>query len=246
MLAKVGTDAYGTSTIANFKENGVSTDFVHSTDETTTGVAPIWVNDQGENAIVVVPGANLLLTPADVLAADSLIRTAKVVVCELEIPVETTIAALELARKHGVLTILNTAPARKDLDPACYEVCDILCANETEAEILTGLPMTDIESGGRCVDCFLDKGCQTVIITMGSKGSIFATRADRTVSHVTVDTVSAVDTTVALDSFVGVIRFYYVIIYISGAGDAFVGALAFYLSTNPRLALAESIDEPRV
>ncbi|XP_078068386.1 ribokinase isoform X6 [Mustelus asterias] len=132
MVGKVGKDSFGDNYIENFKSNGVSTDYVGQTDEASTGVAPITVNDEGQNAIVIVAGANLLLNSEDLEQASKVIGCAKVVVCQLEIRPAVTLTALKIAHKAGVKTIFNPAPAIADLDPEFYKETDVFCCNETE------------------------------------------------------------------------------------------------------------------
>ncbi|XP_048452489.1 ribokinase isoform X5 [Rhincodon typus] len=132
MVSKVGKDSFGDNYIENFKSNGVSTEYVGQTDEASTGVAPITVNDEGQNAIIIVAGANLLLNSEDLEKASEVIRCAKVVVCQLEIRAAVTLEALKIAHKSGVKTIFNPAPAVADLDPEFYKESDVFCCNETE------------------------------------------------------------------------------------------------------------------
>ncbi|KAK3576330.1 hypothetical protein CHS0354_039736 [Potamilus streckersoni] len=221
MVAKVGADTFGENFIKNFKDNGINRDFVTVTDQSTTGVAPICVEEAGQNSIVIVPGANLLLSEEDVYAAKSLITSSKVVICQLEINPQTTLAALKLAKKFGVLTIFNPAPGLANLDTEFYTYSDIICPNETEAEILTGLPVKSIEDAKMAANILLKRGCGKVIITLGEQGSVIATTDTSEVKHVPAQKVKVVDTT--------------------GAGDAFIGSLAFYLAENPHLGLEESV-----
>ncbi|XP_078398832.1 ribokinase isoform X4 [Cetorhinus maximus] len=132
MVSKVGKDSFGDNYIENFKSNGVSTVYVGQTDEASTGVAPITVNDEGQNAIIIVAGANLLLNSEDLERASQVIGCAKVVVCQLEIRPAITLEALKIAHKAGAKTIFNPAPAVADLDPEFYKETDVFCCNETE------------------------------------------------------------------------------------------------------------------
>ncbi|GCB62051.1 hypothetical protein scyTo_0013020 [Scyliorhinus torazame] len=215
----VGKDSFGDNYIENFKSNGVSTVYVGQTDEASTGVAPITVNDEGQNAIVIVAGANLLLNSEDLERASKVIDCAKVVVCQLEIRPAITLEALKIARKAGVKTIFNPAPAIADLDPEFYKETDVFCCNETEAEILTGIEVCNVENAGKAGSVLLEKGCGSVIITLGAEGSVLMSRDKRTPHYIPTKKVKAVDTT--------------------GAGDSFVGALAFYMAYYPSLELEE-------
>jgi len=221
MVGKVGKDLFGRNYIKNLEDHGINIDHLGTTSAAATGTAPIAVDDEGQNSIVIVAGANLLLTPEDVMEADGLIKQAQVLICQLETSEESTLAALKLARAHQVTTILNPAPAKDALDPEIYKYCDIICPNETEAELLTGHPVVTIEDAERAILHLLELGCNTAIITQGDKGVTFASVYDRAPKHVKTSRVKATDTT--------------------GAGDAFVGALAFYLSTFSDLSMRESI-----
>jgi len=221
MVGKVGSDSFGQNYLQNLKDNNINIDHLGVTSEASTGVAPIAVNDKGENSIVIVAGANLLLSVDDVQRASMLISKSKVLVCQLETRPETSLAALKLARQNGILTILNPAPAVPDLDTAIYKFCDIICPNETEAEVLTGQSVKSLEDASSAAHHFLSLGCSSVVMTLGERGVIYL-RADMTEPiHIPATRVTPVDTT--------------------GAGDAFVGALAFYLSTMPKLGIEESM-----
>ncbi|XP_064603449.1 ribokinase-like isoform X2 [Liolophura sinensis] len=221
MVAKIGTDSFGDDYLKNLQDSGVNTDFVYRTSEASTGVAPISVTDEGQNAIVIVPGANLLLTESDVIAAETLIQSAKVLVCQLEISPPITVMAMRLARKHGVRTILNPAPALSDLPEEMFTLSDILCPNETEAEILSGMSVKSVDDAKKASLLLLDRGCKAVIITLGEQGAVVAFQGETTPIHIPAKKVKSIDST--------------------GAGDAFLGGLAFYLSTLPGLEFIEAV-----
>ncbi|XP_072103371.1 ribokinase isoform X3 [Mobula birostris] len=132
MVCKVGNDSFGENYIQNFKCNGISTEYVGQTSEASTGVASITVNDDGQNAIVIVAGANLLLNSEDLKQASNAICCAKVVVCQLEIQPAISLEALKIAHEAGVKTIFNPAPATAGLDPDFYKNTDVFCCNESE------------------------------------------------------------------------------------------------------------------
>src|SRR5208283_3010982 len=117
--------------LGNLQSFGISTKHVHFTEEAPSGVAPIAVDPEGRNAIIIVTGANDLLTQQEIAASNAM-------VCQLEIPLEISVAALRLARQCRVPTIFNPAPAKPALPDEVYGLCDIFCPNETETELLTG------------------------------------------------------------------------------------------------------------
>ncbi|XP_033110561.1 ribokinase-like isoform X2 [Anneissia japonica] len=221
IVAMVGDDSFGNDTIKNFKNNNVDVGFVGKSSEASTGAAPIAVDDQGQNSIIIVAGANNLLSESHVTDAFASINSCKVLLCQLEIPPATTLTALKLAKRRGVLTVLNPAPAVENLDEEFFRNCDIFCPNETEAELLTSLPVTNVEEAKRASLALLDKGCSKVIITLGVQGSVLTLRDTRTPVHIPVKQVKALDST--------------------GAGDCFIGSLAYYLSSYPDLRLEEII-----
>lgn len=223
MVAKVGEDTFGSDYIENFKNNGIDTEFVYTTGEASTGVAPITVDDAGQNAIVIIAGANLLLTTDEVLKADQIIRSAKVAVFQLEISMESTLSGLHLAKKHGVRTIVNPAPAQETLPDEIYALSDIFCPNETEAEILTGVSVKSLVDAESAIEILLSRGCSAVIITMGELGAVYGTKNLVKPIHIPASKVNPVDST--------------------GAGDAFVGALAYNLSKYSEMDMEEAIEK---
>ena len=207
MVSKVGDESFGAGTLENFKKNGVSTSFVYKSKEEFSGVAPIFVTPKGENSIVIVSGSNNKLTAMEIEKASNEIKQSSYLICQLEIEVELSLIALRLAKKLGVSTILNPAPARSSLPEEIYKLTDIFCPNESEAELLTGKKinsMTDIEEMAKQ---FVTAGAKSVIITLGENGCYVLSNGVG--KHISANKVSVVDST--------------------GAGDAFVGALAHFL-----------------
>ncbi|XP_041827976.1 ribokinase [Melanotaenia boesemani] len=219
IICKVGKDFFGDNYIQNFKDNDVHTDFVRQTSAAATGAASITVNDAGENAIVIVAGANMLLGNEELQESLPAIRRAKVLVCQLEISPQTSLQALQMARDSRVKTIFNPAPAIPELDPNFYGVSDVFCCNESEAELLTGCPVHDVEEAHRAAQELLRRGCGAVIITLGPQGCVVLKAQGSASTHVPATAVAAVDTT--------------------GAGDSFIGALAFYMAHHPTMPLEE-------
>ncbi|XP_039992434.1 ribokinase isoform X2 [Xiphias gladius] len=195
MVCKVGKDFFGDNYIQNFKDNDVHTDFVGQTSDAATGTASIIVNDAGENAIVIVAGANMLLGSEELQKALPAISHAKVLVCQLEISPQTSLRALRMAQENKVKTIFNPAPAIPDLDPEFYRVSDVFSCNESEAELLTGSSVTTVEEAHRAGQELLKRGCGSVIITLGPQGCVVLKAQESTPKHVPTTAVTALDTT---------------------------------------------------
>jgi ribokinase len=209
MVCKLGRDVFGEGTLENFRALGVDTEHVTFTEDAFSGVAPIAVDPDGRNAIIIVTGANDLLTLDDLERARGAIAASDVIVCQLEVPVETSLAALRIAREEGVRTIFNPAPARAELPEELYRLSDVLCPNEPETELLTGMP-----AGEDAARELLARGAGAVVLTLGERGCLVV--EDGAAVHLPVEFIRAVDTT--------------------GAGDAFVGALAALLAAGRGLA----------
>jgi len=214
MIGKVGKDIFGENTLRNFRSLSIDTRYVMSTDRAFSGVATISVDREGNNAIVIVSGANDLISEEEIEQARDDIAKSAVMICQLEIPPEITLKALRVAREEGVMTILNPAPARFGLPDEFYKLSDILCPNESETEILTGKTVRtadDLEQAGMV---FLERGVKAAVITLGERGCLLITEQER--KYVPAKKVKALDTT--------------------GAGDAFIGSMAFYLAKGKSLA----------
>ena len=214
MVSKLGQDVFGENTLKNFKSWGVNTQHVHFTDQAFSGVAPIAVDTEGRNSIIVVTGANDLLTAEEVEAARPAIAASSILVCQLEIPLDINLTALRIAREEGVKTIFNPAPARSEIPQEFYQLSDIFCPNETETELITGMSVQSIVEAESAAKMLIGRGAASVILTLGERGSLLVT--DATTEHVPVAPVKALDTT--------------------GAGDAFVGSLAFFLAAGKSLS----------
>jgi ribokinase len=207
MVAKVGKDLFGEATVRNFNSFGVDTTHVRLIEGAPTGVAPIFVEPGGQNRIIVVKGANDRLMPADVDAAAAELSRVHTVIMQFEIPLATIYHTVRFARAHNIRCIVNPAPAVPaslgDLAGADYFI-----PNETEAELVTGLPVQTIEQAAACAASLLGKGFRRVIITLGARGALLADATGHV--HIPPFPVTAVDTT--------------------GAGDAFIGSLAVFLA----------------
>ncbi len=205
MIARVGSDVFGEQTLHNFKQHGIDTTYVLRDAEQTTGTAAILVEDSGQNCILIVPGANTALTPEDVRAAESMLRESRLVLCQLEVPMETTREAFLVARAAGVRTILNPAPA-VPLSDELLRLTDLCIPNETEVELLTGQRVTAPEEAKVAAEILRQRGAGAVLVTMGERGVVVV---DEGWEHIPAPPVQAVDS--------------------SGAGDAFIGSLAAFL-----------------
>lgn len=172
MITRIGRDTFGDMAQKAWAADGIDTSAVAIDDALPTGAAFIFVSTEtGNNAIIVESGAAAKLSPADVAAAESVIRGSKVLVTQFEQPVETAIAGLALARKHGVITILNPAPALP-VDDAIYALCDYVTPNETEAATLTGLKVETEADALAAAKEFVRRGAKNALITLGEKGAL--------------------------------------------------------------------------
>ena len=206
MVSKVGDDMLGEGVLKNFRAMGVGVKHVRRMAGQSTGTATILVNRAGDNFILIVKGANGDLTPADVEAASADLKACDLILLQLEVPLETVYATLAFGRKHGVKTVLNPAPAVRDLDMDKVRLASFLTPNETELAILTGMPVEtegEIEAAAKNL---VARGLETIIVTLGARGSLLATAQG--FRRIAPAKVQAVDST--------------------GAGDAFIGAFARY------------------
>jgi ribokinase len=199
-VAKVGDDLFGREAKALFEKEGIGTDYVFTATSEPSGVALIMVDGKGENCIAVASGANGALSPHDIDEAENKIAHADIVLLQLETPLETVLYAADLAVGLGVSVILNPAPAC-ELPEALYECLEVITPNESEAELLTGIRVTDEASAEAAARALCDKGVLQVVITMGAKGAYVYDGSDG--AMVPAVKVEAVDTTAAGDVFNG-------------------------------------------
>ncbi|MCR2821027.1 ribokinase [Lederbergia panacisoli] len=200
-IGKVGNDDFGDQALNNLKDKGVYIDSVQK--EGATGQAIIQVTETGDNAIVLFPGANFLVTPKQIEEEADIISSSKALLLQLEVPLDTVEKAVEIAAQHGKIVILNPAPSQKLPDSLLKNVT-FLTPNETELAQMTGIETTTEEDIRAACSLLLDKGVGTVVVTLGSKGSFYMNHEES--GWVQASKVDAVDTT--------------------GAGDAFNGAFA--------------------
>lgn len=199
-IAKVGNDLFGENMKKHFEKEGFNLDHILTDANTATGIAQIFVSDKGENSIAVAPGANMKLMPKDFVPFHNLIKNARVLLLQLETPLETVEYIADLAFKNNVKVILNPAPA-KQLTESLLKKIWLLTPNETEASLLTGIDVIDQTSAQKAAEHLLDMGVKNVIVTLGVSGSLLCTAEG--VEHFKAFKVKAKDTTAAGDVFNG-------------------------------------------
>ncbi len=206
MVAKVGNDLFGPATIKNFEAQGIDASCVGITEGVSSGVAPIFVDPEGQNRILVVKGANDLLAPEDVDAAEPLLRKANAIVLQFEIQLRTVYHTVQFAKRKGIRCIVNPAPGLP-VDFEQIRGVDYLIPNESEAETITGMPVHTAGDAKKCAQFLLEQGVKRVVITLGERGCLLA--SEDCTELMPPFQVRSVDTT--------------------GAGDAFIGSFAVFL-----------------
>ncbi len=214
-ICKTGNDIFGKQSVQLFEDEGIQTSYLLSDPKKPSGVALITVDAAGENCFVVASGANATLSPDDLSKAQDVISRAKIVLMQLEIPLETVEYVAEEAVKEGAKVILNPAPACK-LPDSLLKKLFIITPNQKEAEMISGVKVTDVDTAKQAAKIIQEKGVENVIITLGQNGALVL--SDNTYTHVAAIKVEAVDTT--------------------AAGDVFNGALTVALSENLDLITA--------
>lgn len=200
MIGRVGNDGFGGELRQNLESSGVDTSFVFVDVEVSSGVAVIAVDDEAQNNIIIVPGANGRVGRADIERLKENLGEARLLLLQLEVPLEASIAAAQLAHQRGVTVVLDPAPAR-DLPDDLYKVVDIITPNEVEAGQLVGFSVKTRLDADRAADVLLSKGVKIVIVKMGSLGVVYATQEAR--AFLPAFKVEAVDTVAAGDAFNG-------------------------------------------
>lgn len=196
----VGDDDGGTRMLEHFRNEGIHTDFVFQEKGIASGAALVMIGEHGANYLSVAPGANYRLTPAHIDRVDAIVRNAAIVVLQFEILPETLKYAFDVCRRHGVKVLWNCAPAR-EIEKDYLRKVTILVVNETEAGMLSGIPVTSRASAESAAGELLRSGCETVIITLGAEGAYAASRGVS--DWIPAFNVEAVDTTAAGDVYCG-------------------------------------------
>ncbi len=216
MVGRLGNDMFGDMFFESLEKDNINTEFIVRDTKVGTGVGTPVIDADGNNSIICIPRANMHLTAGDVEKAADVITEADVLMLQLEVPIEASECAAEIARKNGTAVILNPAPAR-ELPDAFLEFVDYLTPNEVETEMLTGINVADENSAVNAAKILLDKGMKAVVLTLGSRGTLLLT--EDTVSSLPAHKVNVIDTT--------------------AAGDAFCGGFAFGLAE--RLSLKDAV-----
>lgn len=199
-ISKTGNDIFGRQSVELYLSENINTDFIFSDANHPSGVALISVDAHGENCIVVASGANAHLDTKDMDVAKSEIESGDILLMQLEIPIETVDYAASIAKEKGIKIVLNPAPAQF-LPTSLIEKLYLITPNKTEAEILSGIKVTDLESAKRAAIAISEKGVENVVITLGSEGALI--KEGDTFHQVSSYKVKTVDTTAAGDTFNG-------------------------------------------
>ncbi len=198
MLGRVGNDSFGPELINNLKQNHVDTSHVQIDSQSATGTAIIVVDPNGQNSIVLSPGGNGQVSDADVASVS--FSDYKLLLLQLEIPIETVTSAAQRAKESGLRVLLNPAPARS-LSDELISLSNFILPNETELSLLTNQSVHDISSAEKAAKTLLERGAQNVIVTLGANGALIV--SSQQVTYVNTYKVEVVDTTAAGDAFIG-------------------------------------------
>lgn len=201
MVTKVGDDLFADNTLANFRRFGIDTRHVTRAPGRSSGVAPIFVQPDSHNSILIVKGANAALAPADIQAAEADLRDCALIVLQLEIALETVYAAIDCGQRLGIPVLLNPAPAVADLSAAHLARLDYFVPNETELALVSGLPVADRDSAFAAARVVAGRGIRHVVVTLGAAGALYV--GEEGEFSLPGQRVAALDTTGAGDAFIG-------------------------------------------
>ncbi|MEB0225492.1 ribokinase [Pseudomonas sp. 10S4] len=201
MLTKVGDDMFADNTLANFQRFGIDTRYVQRVPGVSSGVAPIFVQADSHNSILIVKGANAHLVPADIDAAAQALRECALIVLQLEINVETVYYAIAFGREHNIPVLLNPAPALAGLSREHLAQLDFLVPNESELALISGQTVDSPESALKAAKTLVASGIRHVIVTLGQQGALYV--GEEGEFQIPGLRVAARDTTGAGDAFIG-------------------------------------------
>lgn len=201
MVTKVGDDLFADNTLANFRRFGIDTRHVTRAPGRSSGVAPIFVQPDSHNSILIVKGANAALGPADIQAAEADLRDCALIVLQLEIALETVYVAIDCGQRLGLPVLLNPAPAVADLSAAHLARLDYFVPNETELALVSGLPVADRDSAFAAARVLAGRGIRHVVVTLGAAGALYV--GEEGEFSLPGQRVAALDTTGAGDAFIG-------------------------------------------
>ena len=200
MIGRVGKDIFGNDLRDNLKKNGVDVSAVSIDDNRPTGTALITVDENAENTIIIIPGANGAVAERELEVLDTVLTDISILMLQLEIPLETIVSAAKQAKKQNAKVLLDPAPAQ-ELPDELLELCDYITPNETEAKILTGIEISNTNDAKRAAEELKRRGAKAVIIKMSSNGSFFFDGTEE-IMYPAFD-VRPVDTVAAGDAFNG-------------------------------------------
>ena len=201
MIGRVGDDAFGYQLTDNLKQYGIDTDNIQFSNQKSSGMAVVMVDTQGQNSIVVSPGANNQLQPTDIDLAQTLIQSADILLVQLEVPTQTVEYAIGMAKDHGVTVLLDPAPAMRNILEKNLLDVDYICPNQSEAELITGLPVKNHTDAMKAASQLIKLGAKTAIITMSSLGSVI--HDGQQSSIIPAHPIEPIDSTAAGDAFAG-------------------------------------------
>ena len=200
MVGRLGDDLFGNQFLDKFSDEKINTDFVIQDKNNVTGVGMPLIDASGDNSIVIIPRANTALSAKNINQGYEAIANSDILLLQLEVPIEASQRAAEIAKENSTIVILNPAPAR-EIPDTFLDLVDILTPNESETEILSGISATTEKEAKEAARILMDKGVETVILTLGSRGSLLLTATVE--SFFPANQVDVVDTTAAGDAFCG-------------------------------------------
>lgn len=200
MIGKIGLDDNGKALKRLLEDDEIDTSLIFEDEKNPTGMAMITVNENSDNSIIVISGSNMKINENEIEKSRERIKNSDILISQFETPEDMTIKAFNIAKENGKITILNPAPA-KEIKKELLKVTDIIIPNETEAELLTGIKVNDLDTAKLAGKKLLESGVKFAIITLGEKGAAIIN--NERAELVKAFKVNAVDTTAAGDSFIG-------------------------------------------